>query len=157
MSAADQKAFIDQMKARGVDVSAFEQASKANSATAAAFAPKYGEVSAATIDALFAPLPPVQETAGRAWTYTADKQLKSVALRLGLSDGTNTELVGGGLEQGAELVTGILGIGASRPTLGGNNQNQNPLLGNQQRGGPPGGGFGGPPAGGFGGGGGRGR
>jgi hypothetical protein len=46
-------------------------------------------VAAQTIDALFAPLPTV-ESRGRAWLFV-DHQLKSVNLRLGITDGTNTE------------------------------------------------------------------
>ena len=51
---------------------------------------------AQTIDALFAPLPTV-ESPGRAWLYV-DKQLKPVSLRLGITDGTNTELSSGELQ-----------------------------------------------------------
>ena len=47
--------------------------------------------SATTIDALFAPLPTV-ETRGRAWLYV-NKQLKPVDLRLGITDGTFTEVM----------------------------------------------------------------
>ncbi len=153
MTADDQQQFITRLKGRGADVSAYEKAAKGNSAATTAFVPKYGEVSGATIDALFAPLPPIVESTGRAWVFV-DKQLKPVSLRLGLSDGTNTELVSGDAEQGAELVTSVTGLGPSRPVAGGNNPNANPLLGNQRGpGGPPPGGFGGAPAGG----GGRGR
>jgi HlyD family secretion protein len=152
MTAADQQQFITRLKGRGADVSAYEKAAKGNSAATTAFVPKYGEVSGSTIDALFAPLPPIVESTGRAWVFV-DKQLKPVTLRLGLSDGTNTELVSGDAEQGAELVTSVTGLGPSRPVAGGNNPNANPLLGNQRGpGGPPPGGFGGAP-----GGGGRGR
>ena len=48
---------------------------------------------AQTIDALFAPLP-VVESRGRAWLYI-DNQLKPVMLRLGISDGTYTEVISG--------------------------------------------------------------
>ena len=48
---------------------------------------------ATTIDALFAPLT-VTETRGRAWLYE-NKQLKSVQVRLGVTDGTFSELVEG--------------------------------------------------------------
>jgi HlyD family secretion protein len=145
MSAEDQQRFIAAMRGRGADVSAFERAAKSS-------APARASAGATTIDALFAPLPPVQETAGRAWIYE-NNQLRSVALRLGLSDGTNTELIGGDeVSDGTEFVTGVLGVGAARPTIGGNNPNQNPLLGNQRGPGGPPGGF---PQGG--GGGGRGR
>ena len=60
--------------------------------------PKYGaQQSAETIDALFAPLPPV-ESRGRVWLFV-DKQLKPVDVRLGITDGTFTELLSGDLQQ----------------------------------------------------------
>jgi HlyD family secretion protein len=69
---------------------------------------------ATTIDALFGPLARV-ETNGRAWLYV-DKQLKPVRLRLGISDGQNTELIEGDLEQGNDVVTNVvLGGESTRP------------------------------------------
>ena len=64
-----------------------------------------------TIDALFAPLPPV-ETRGRVWTFSADKQLKPVDVRLGITDGTYTELLDGGDSLGPDtpVVTGMTGL-----------------------------------------------
>ena len=55
------------------------------------FEPKGGTQNADTIDALFAPLPPV-ESRGRVWLFV-DKQLKPVDVRLGITDGTFTELL----------------------------------------------------------------
>ncbi len=74
-------------------MSAFEKASPAKKSAAPA-APKYGVVqSAETIDALFPPLVTL-ETRGGAWLYLEEKkELKRVNLRLGITDGTNTELV----------------------------------------------------------------
>ena len=90
MSPEDQKAFIARLKDRGQDTSAFEK-----ELPAAAKTPAKGKGAAArtpeTIDALFAPLPPV-ESRGRAWLFM-DHQLKPVGLRLGITDGTNTELL----------------------------------------------------------------
>jgi HlyD family secretion protein len=118
---------------------------KAAADRSALITPKYGAPqSAETIDALFAPLPMV-ETSGRAWLYF-NKELKPVSLRLGITDGTNTELLSGDLQPGMELVTGVI-LGSARSTATGAGSG-NPLL--PGRGGP-GGGFGGP------GGGGRGR
>jgi hypothetical protein len=53
-------------------------------------------------------------------------ELKPVNLRLGVSDGTNTELLSGELQQNQEVVTGITGIGTTRslPTAG----TGNPLM-----------------------------
>jgi HlyD family secretion protein len=89
--------------------------------------------SAETIDALFAPLQPV-ESRGRVWLFM-NRQLKPVTLRLGITDGTNTELLSGELQPGMEVVTGVV-LGGSRTTSA---NPSNPLL--PGRGGP--GGFGG--------------
>ena len=152
MTADEQKQFIDRMKGRGADVTAYQAAAKKGGGTPV-LAPKYGEASAESIDALFPPLVS-PNTAGRAWLY-ADKQLKLVNLRLGITDGTNTEVLSAdALQLGQEVVTSVSGVGPGRPGFGGNNNNAgNPLLGNQNRGGGPGGpggpgGFGGPPPGG---------
>jgi hypothetical protein len=63
-------------------------------------------VSPQTIDQLFGPLP-TTETSGRAWLYV-NKQIKSVRLRLGITDGTYTELLTGELQPTQELVTSIV-------------------------------------------------
>jgi len=63
---------------------------------------------AGTIDALFAPLPPV-ESRGRLWLFV-DKQLKPVDVRLGVTDGTFTELLDGALAPDSEVVTGMTGL-----------------------------------------------
>ncbi len=152
MDPDQQKQFIERMKARGQDTSAFEaaiqpargragrgtQAAKAGGGTAATA--KYGEASAETIDALFPPLPPTVPTPGRVWIYE-NKQLKPVGVRLGITDGTNTELISNDLQANNEVVTNVLGVGTARPAAGGAGNN-NPLLGNQQRGGFGGGGRG---------------
>jgi HlyD family secretion protein len=143
MSPDEQKQFIERIKGRGGDTSVFEKAmapaaTSRKSGTAAS--------SATTIDALFAPLP-VIERPGRAWLYI-DKQLKSVNMRTGITDGTNTEIVSGDLQTGTEVVTGIVLPSAQRAAAGANG---NPLMPQQ---GNRGGNFGGFPGGG---GGGRGR
>jgi HlyD family secretion protein len=87
---------------------------------------------ATTIDALFAPLPRT-ESVGRVWLFV-DNQLRPVRLRLGISDGQNTELIDGKVEEGAELVTNVTvagqttrpqtqafpGFGGNRGGFGGN-------------------------------------
>ena len=74
-----------------------------------ASAPGGAAQSAGTIDALFAPLPPV-ESRGRVWTF-ADKQLKPVDVRLGITDGTFTELLDGeSLTADTQVVTGMTGL-----------------------------------------------
>jgi len=111
MSPDEQKQFLDRIKGRGGDTSAFEKAM----APAAKSRPARGAApveTATTIDALFAPLPTV-ERPGRAWLYV-DKQLKAVNFRTGITDGTNTEVTQGDLQPGNELVTGIVLPNANR-------------------------------------------
>jgi HlyD family secretion protein len=142
MSPEEQQQFLARLKDRGQDTGAFE-AALAKPAVAA-LRPKYGSAAPAqTIDALFAPLPTV-ETSGRAWVFMG-KELKPVNLRLGISDGTTTELLSSEMQQGMEVVTGVSGLGTTR-ALPGQGGSGNPLM--------PGGGRG---PGGFGGPGGRGR
>jgi hypothetical protein len=99
---------------------------------------------ATTIDALFAPLQTI-ETRGRAWLFI-DKQLNPITLRLGISDGTYTEVLNDTeLPPEAELVTSIItpAMAAAKTTTTPNNPNGNPLM-PAQRGRPGGpGGFGG--------------
>jgi len=115
LSPDDQKQFVARMKGRGIDVSALEKQMKPAQSLSAAMKPKYGAPqSAQTIDALFAPLPPT-ESRGRAWLFM-DHQLKPVNVRLGISDGTNTELLSSELQQNMEVVTGLTGLGSTRAT-----------------------------------------
>jgi HlyD family secretion protein len=144
MSADEQKQFVARMKERGQDTSAFEKemnaSAKAGAPGAAALKTKYGAAApAGTIDALFAPLPTV-ETRGRAWVYM-NHELKPVNMRLGITDGTNTELISTELQQGMEVVTGVTGLGSNRALPQFGNQG-NPLMPGGR--GPGGGGFGGP-------------
>ena len=96
-----------------------------------------------TIDSLFGPLP-VVETRGVAWLYV-NKQLKMVRLRLGISDGTYTEIINEEeLQPNMEVVT-MMTTGLEQRTTPGQGGGQNPLMGPQR--GPggrgPGGGGGG--------------
>ena len=63
------------------------------------------------------PARPDQDTAGRVWVRERDGTLRPIDVRLGLSDGTYTELLQDNLEIGTELVTtvGLPGI-ESAPT-----------------------------------------
>ena len=110
MSPEEQQQFLVRMKERGTDTSAFESAIKA--------APKRGAApptpQAQTIDALFAPLP-VVESRGRAWLFI-NRELKPVSLRLGISDGTYTEVISTELPDTAEVVTGVTGLSPTRNT-----------------------------------------
>jgi HlyD family secretion protein len=126
----EQKQFIARMKERGADTSAFEAAAaKPAGKKAVAGAPEKAQ----TIDALFAPLPPV-ESRGRVWLFI-DRELKPVNLRLGITDGTYTELLGGELQDTMEVVTGVTGLGPTRatPTPQGSG---NPLIPGRGPGGP---------------------
>ena len=148
MSPDEQKQFIARMKDRGQDTSAFEQmlsgkpgAKKpaASASGAFVFTPRYGEPqSQEEITNLFRPVATPQSQ-GRVWVFV-DHQLKPVSVRLGITDGTFTELIGGDVQEGSEVVTGISGVGSTRTTAAA--AAGNPILGQQGRGGP-GGGFGG--------------
>jgi HlyD family secretion protein len=132
MSPDEQKQFVARMKERGMDTSAFQSAApKPADKKAGGMSDK-----AQTIDALFAPLPPV-ESRGRAWLYM-DRQLKPVNLRLGVTDGSFTELLSGELQDNMEVVTGVTGLGPTRstPTPQGSG---NPLMPGRGPGGPGGG------------------
>jgi HlyD family secretion protein len=82
---------------------------------------------AQTIDQLFGPLPQT-ESAGRVWTFS-NKQLKPVRLRLGVSDGTWTELLGTELQPGTELVTGVI---LDQPAAAGAGGPRSPLMPGQR-------------------------
>jgi HlyD family secretion protein len=130
MSPDEQKQMIARMKERGGDTSALEALmAPAKKGGGAPATPQ-----AQTIDALFAPLP-VVESRGRAWLFV-DRQLKPVALRLGISDGAFTEVLSEELQENMEVVTGVTGLTATRnlPTPGAAG---NPLM--PGRGGPGGG------------------
>jgi HlyD family secretion protein len=134
MTPEAQQQFLARMKQRGGDTSAFEAAMQPAKKGRSSATP----VQAQTIDALFAPLP-VVETRGRAWLFV-NNQLKPVALRLGISDGTHTEVISDDLQDDTAVVTGVTGLASTRgtPTQGGSG---NPLM--PGRGGPGGGGRGG--------------
>jgi hypothetical protein len=147
----EQKQFIARMKDGGQDTSAFEAliGGKGKGAAPAAgtaapkpaggyqFQPKYGAAQTGqTIDALFAPLPTV-ESRGRAWLFI-DHQLKPVNLRLGITDGTYTEILSEEMQPNMEVVTAVTGLGPTRTPFAA--AGGNPLM--PQRGGPGGGGRG---------------
>jgi HlyD family secretion protein len=113
-----------------------QQGQEANNSKSAAV------TTATTIDSLFAPIPTL-ETRGRAWLYI-NKQLKPVNLRLGISDGTYTELLNDTeLPPETEVVTSIVTAAQAAAPANPNNANGNPLLPQRGRPGGPGGGGGG--------------
>ncbi len=96
---------------------------------------------ATTIDSLFGSLP-VVETRGQGWLY-AELRLTRVPLRLGISDGTFTEVIdGANMKEGSEVVLGVTlpSQQAAAPAAAGA---ANPRMGPQRGRGGPGGGFGG--------------
>lgn len=80
---------------------------------------------AQTIDSLFGPLPR-QESVGRVWLWV-NNQLKPVRVRLGISDGTHTELLSDELPEGTELVTGII-LEQARQVGGQTTGSMNPFM-----------------------------
>jgi HlyD family secretion protein len=97
---------------------------------------------ATTIDALFGPLPPT-ESFGQLWLHE-DGKLNRARLRLGISDGQQTEVVqvldNTKITEGTEVVTAVITAAQRKATTTGGG-NAFPGLGGQQRGGFPGGGF----------------
>ncbi len=121
MSSDKQTPFIARTKDSGQDTRAFEQAGKATARRSSV---------AQSIDALFAPLPTV-ESRGRVWICVqcetpGSRTLKPVSLRLGVSDGTNTELLGDELQQDMDVITGVTGLGPLRAQPGAGSGN--PLM-----------------------------
>ena len=70
------------------------------------------------------------------WLYV-DKKLKPINVRLGISDGSVTELLSGDLQEGQEVVVNMVTGLEPRPTAGQQGGN-NPLMGPQRGGGPGG-------------------
>jgi hypothetical protein len=149
MSPEERQQMIERMRARGFTppaeaASANAQPAKAGQAQktqAKATAPARG-AGATTIDALFGPLPPT-ESFGQVWLQQ-DGKLNRVRMRLGVSDGQQTELIqvldNAKIEEGTEVVTAV--TTAAQRTAATAGGNAFPGLGGQQRGGFQGG-FGG--------------
>ncbi len=108
MSADERKQTIARLRERGTDTSALEAVMSAGASAGASSSPPQAQ----TIDALFAPLP-VVESRGRAWLFI-NRELKPVNLRLGVSDGTYTEVISTELQDTAEVVTGVTGLTPTR-------------------------------------------
>jgi HlyD family secretion protein len=87
---------------------------------------------ATTIDSLFAPLQ-FSETRGRIWLYE-NKQLRSVPVRLGITDGTYQELIEGDVKEGQEVVINMV-TGLEPANRQGQTGAGNPLMGPQRGGG----------------------
>jgi len=137
MSPEERTQTVERMKARGFDVTGLVPADGANAATGAAKGGNAtrdanGVPKAATIDALFGPLP-VEESNGRVWVYK-NNNLQPHRLRLGITDGTMTEVLSGEVESGDPAVTTVVVQQAASSSVG-----QSPLAtGGRRGGGPPG-------------------
>ncbi|MCC7241308.1 MAG: efflux RND transporter periplasmic adaptor subunit [Acidobacteria bacterium] len=114
MSPEEQQQFAARMKERGLDLSALAAGAPAEAGGPPAGArPSAGAApQAQTIDDLFAPLPPIESRA-RLWLFV-DGQIKPVNVRLGVTDGSYTELLSGELQENMALVTGISGVTSAR-------------------------------------------
>ena len=131
MTPAEREAFQQRMATRGQG----GQRSGGRGAGAGAAQPGTAVGSGAqTIDALFAPLPTVT-TPGRVWVVageTAKPQLRMLRVRTGVSDGQWTEIVEGELQEGQQVVTGVL-LGSAPAQVPGTS-GSNPLMGPQRGG-----------------------
>jgi HlyD family secretion protein len=100
---------------------------------------------ATTIDELFAPLRPT-EGRGRLWLVSDSKQLRSVNVRTGISDGTWTEVLDGAeaseLQEGTLVVTNIVTGLEPQQRPGQQGAGGNPLMPQRGGRGPGGGGRG---------------
>jgi HlyD family secretion protein len=65
---------------------------------------------------------------GRVWILDADGKPKAVALTLGISDGTATEVLRGDLKEGQEIITGLAAAGQNRPGTPGGSAPAGPRL-----------------------------
>lgn len=142
MTAEERAQWEERMRGRGGDPSAFgggrggRSGAQGTPAAARQATPPAPVGGFTTIDQLFGPLP-TTESRGRAW-LNLNGQLKAVQLRLGITDGTFTELISGELEAGQELVTSV-----ALPALTNGNSGaaRSPLMpGGRGPGGMPGGG-----------------
>jgi hypothetical protein len=156
MTPEERERFTERMRARGFTPPADGQTAAAAPARGGrgqgprqqgqtqAARPTPSPSSATTFDALFGPLTQT-ESIGQAW-LNADGKLQRVRLRLGITDGQQTELIealDGELQEGTEVVTNVL-TGAVRQVLTPQGGGGFPGLGGgRQGGGFPGGGRGG--------------
>jgi hypothetical protein len=106
MTPEQREQMMARMRGRGGDNGGNSGGRRGQGAPAAAPpAQNPGRGGATTIDALFGPLPQV-ESRGQVWVWS-QKQLKPVRVRLGITDGQQTELLEGDVEPGFDLVTNV--------------------------------------------------
>jgi HlyD family secretion protein len=125
MTPEERQQFVERMRARGFTPPEQGQApappqSGRGQGPGAQTQPQPGRQArtgtATTFDALFPPLTPT-ESSGQVWLYQ-DGKLEPVRLRLGITDGQQTELIrafDGNLQEGTEVVTNVI-IGSARQT-----------------------------------------
>ena len=115
MTPEQRELFTERMRARGVSPSPEAQpAAVPQGGGRSQGAPATAQAGATTFDALFPPLTPT-ESLGQIWLQQNGK-LQRVRLRLGITDGQQTELIqalDGTLEDGSEVVTSVT-VGAAR-------------------------------------------
>ena len=151
MTPEEREHFMERMRARGFAPPPDGQAAAApqrgrgqdpRAAARTAPAPGAAQGGATTFDALFGPLPPT-ESFGQVW-LKVDNKVQRVRLRLGITDGQQTELIqalDGTLDEGTEVVTNVI-TGAVRTAVTPQGGNAFPGMGGG-RGFDRGGGFGG--------------
>jgi HlyD family secretion protein len=156
MTPEERERFTERMRARGSTPAADGQTAadapargrgqgprQQGQAQAAKPTPSPGRASSATtFDALFGPLTQT-ESFGQAWLNAGGK-LQRLRLRLGITDGQQTELIealDGELQEGTEVVTNVI-TGAVRQPLTAPGRGGFPGLGGGRQGGFPGGGGG---------------
>jgi hypothetical protein len=154
MTPEERERFMERMRARGFTpptdgqpalAPARGRGQGARSAAQTAAAPARAQRGATTFDALFPPLTQT-ESFGQVW-LNVDSKLQRVRLRLGTSDGQQTELLqalDGTIDEGTEVVTTVI-TGAVRTTPTPPGGAAFPGMGGRgfDRGGFPGGGGGG--------------
>ena len=127
MSPEERERFMERMRARGFTPpgdgapavaaqSGRGQGALSGGSSTTAKPPVSSQGGATTFDALFGPLPPSQSF-GQVW-LNVDGKLQRVRLRLGITDGQQTELIqaiDGTIDEGTEVVTNVT-TGAVRQT-----------------------------------------
>jgi hypothetical protein len=155
MTPEERQQFMERMRARGFTPPGEGEAAAANrgggrgqgpqqqrqgQGTPAATTPRATAAGGATtFDALFGPLTQ-PETFGQVWLHV-DNKLQRVRLRLGITDGQQTELIqamDGSLQEGTEVVTNVT-TGAVRQPVAPAGGNAFPGLGGGRQGFPGGG------------------
>jgi len=109
MTAEERAQMMQRLRERGIDPAQLGIGGGPEGARGAAqrpnAGPSVGTQQAQTIDQLFGPLQ-VTQAPGRAWRHIGS-ELKMTRLRLGITDGTYTELLEETLKVGDEVVTSV--------------------------------------------------